>query len=555
MRRSTWVISGIFAALIGLSLFGVSFVPYTIPAAAVTFAVVMLAQAPRRLPWLVATAGSVLWAIEEVAWAIRRSAGIDQASWLTEFCYYAGVAAWLVALWWLPGRRFTRSLWVPLVPAVGLLVWLMLLDPPLTLTLQFPIADGILALAALLALEPTLRGRASEGRLLLALAFYMRALSAATLSWMFGVDGLLSGFYLLWLLGYALLTLGAHVELADLPAELFAAATGIITLQLSTGTLLLMLYTSGHLTSGYGVLFLTLLAYIEVGALMLILVSDRRRRMAAETELRSWAEMLDGVSNASRGGGDGRPSLRPLLDAVTERMPQLRGLVLHDGGGVSVGEADGYAYPLVTGGTEIGRLYFAEQPHRSNVLDAVAPFLAARIQQAADQDVWRTHATTDPLTELLNRRGLEHRVAGLVQRARDTKAPVSVAMLDLDHFKRVNDLYDHATGDKALKELAALLGRHLRPHDLAVRWGGEEFVVVLHDADRPAASEVVRRIRQELRERVVRPISWPLTFSAGIAGGTVPGDDATVHRWIAESDAALKHAKGSGRDRVETASP
>src|SRR5690606_16066258 len=201
-----------------------------------------------------------------------------------------------------------------------MLVWLMLLDPPATLTLQFPIADGILALAALSALEPTLRGRASEGRLLLALAFYVRGLSAATLSWLFDVGGLLPGFYVLWLLGYALLALGAHVELADVPGELFTAATGIVTLQLATGTLLLMLFMSDNLSNSYGVIFLSLLAYIEVGALMLILVSDRRRRMAAETELRSWAALLDSVSSVDPGTHDGRSTVGRLLDAVAERM-------------------------------------------------------------------------------------------------------------------------------------------------------------------------------------------------------------------------------------------
>src|SRR5690606_13085715 len=146
--------------------------------------------------------------------------------------------------------------------------------------------------------------------------------------------------------------LGAHAELADVPGERFTAATGIVTLQLATGTLLLMLFMSDNLSNSYGVIFLSLLAYIEVGALMLILVSDRRRRMAAEMELRSWAALLDSVSSVDPGAHDGRSTVGRLLDAVAERMPSLRGLVLHDGGGTSVGAAEGYAYPLVAGGTE-----------------------------------------------------------------------------------------------------------------------------------------------------------------------------------------------------------
>src|SRR5690606_35146400 len=130
---------------------------------------------------------------------------------------------------------------------------------------------------------------------------------------------------------------------------------------------------------------------------------------------------------------------------------------------------------------------------------------------------------------------------------------MSVVMIDLDRFKRVNDFYGHTVGDQTLKALAKILHGHMRADDLAVRWGGEEFIIVLYDADPNSAAEVVRRIRTELRESKTPPVSWVLTVSAGIAGGSVPAGRASLDHWIEEADAALKHAKDAGRDRIEQA--
>src|SRR5690606_14480315 len=102
-------------------------------------------------------------------------------------------------------------------------------------------------------------------------------------------------------------------------------------------------------------------------------------------------------------------------------------------------------------------------------------------------------ALSDPLTGILNRRGFAVRAGRLVGRSRADAVPMCVAMLDLDLFKRVNDFYGHAVGDEALRALSNVLRRNLRPDDLAVRWGGEEFVVVLFDADREVAVDVIRR--------------------------------------------------------------
>ena len=137
--------------------------------------------------------------------------------------------------------------------------------------------------------------------------------------------------------------------------------------------------------------------------------------------------------------------------------------------------------------------------------------------------------------------------------SRRYRAPVSVVMLDIDRFKAVNDTYGHPVGDEVLRRLGRILKQSVRKEDLAVRYGGEEFLLVLFGAEREAAKEVVERIRERFRSERVAPIPYPLTLSAGIAGGEVPEGRETLEEWILKADYALLRAKETGRDRVTLA--
>jgi len=537
--------------LLSLSLISGFVLSIGLPLAASLVAVVMLLHRPRTLAWRLATAASALWAIEEIAWAVRRAADIHTASALTEFSYFGGSALWVVALLLLHGRRITKQLWLPLIPAVIGLAALMVFDIPRSLQLQFPFVDAALVLIAIPAIEPAMRGRASAGRLLLVLAFFLRALSSATFSWLFEIDGLRIEVVVVWILAYGLLALGAHLELSGKPAELFATAAVMLGLQLPTAALAMLFVRSGLITTSFAVLLFVLIAYVQLVAMMVIVIAYRRRRLVAESELTTWGSTLEHVVRLVNDEDDRRSSLSELLLVLRQRLPQLRGMVLHENAELEVGDLGGYQYPIVSAGTEVGRFYFSEQPDNLNVLDAVAPFLAARLQQSMEQATWVNHAMTDPLTGILNRRGLDLRIAELLDKAAADSKVVSVVMLDLDHFKRVNDFYGHTVGDQTLKVLAKILSGHMRNNDLVVRWGGEEFVIVLYDADLNTATDVVKRIRNELKEYKNPPVSWVLTLSAGLAGGSVPSDRKNLDRWIEEADAALKIAKDNGRDRTE----
>ncbi|MBC8070045.1 MAG: GGDEF domain-containing protein [Deltaproteobacteria bacterium] len=167
----------------------------------------------------------------------------------------------------------------------------------------------------------------------------------------------------------------------------------------------------------------------------------------------------------------------------------------------------------------------------------------------------RAHAdaTTDLLTGLFNRRGLEPLLEQALARSARTGEEISMLMVDIDHFKTVNDELGHAAGDRALQEVAAALRSAIRPTDVAVRLGGDEFAVLLAGANATGAMVVCDRVRRALaRANSLAP--RPLTVSIGVADLSVlerPGAGPAARAAVmAAADAALYMAKANGRDRA-----
>jgi diguanylate cyclase (GGDEF)-like protein len=161
----------------------------------------------------------------------------------------------------------------------------------------------------------------------------------------------------------------------------------------------------------------------------------------------------------------------------------------------------------------------------------------------------RSFMVRDSLTGLLNHTAIKDQLDGEVAWARRQKKPLSFAMVDIDHFKKVNDTYGHPVGDRVIKSLSRLLKQRLRSSDLVGRYGGEEFAVVLVDADGPTAMKVLDTIRDDFSQlrHLGEGTEFPVTFSCGIADVS-QFPDAT--KLSDAADKALYKAKHAGRNCV-----
>ena len=180
---------------------------------------------------------------------------------------------------------------------------------------------------------------------------------------------------------------------------------------------------------------------------------------------------------------------------------------------------------------------------------APAHLVAALTAQARRGRVLRGFMSRDGLTGLLNHSALEQRLEEEVSRARRQKAPLSFVMMDLDHFKKVNDTHGHGMGDRVLKGLCRVLSRRLRRSDIVGRYGGEEFAAVLPGTPPDEALPVVEAVLADFRALVfgAGADAFSCSFSAGIAGFPAQRDPAALR---AASDQALYRAKAEGRSRV-----
>jgi diguanylate cyclase len=167
-------------------------------------------------------------------------------------------------------------------------------------------------------------------------------------------------------------------------------------------------------------------------------------------------------------------------------------------------------------------------------------------------------ALTDSLTGLANRRHLDSALKQEVGRAKRQGYPLSLIMLDVDHFKRFNDRYGHLAGDECLQDVAGVIKRALkRPADTAARYGGEEFTVLLPDTDMPGAIQVAQEILQAIVGLGIAHSDNPcavVTASAGVSTALATSQEMTPAGMIKAADACLYYAKHSGRNRIHAIS-
>ncbi|TAN33110.1 GGDEF domain-containing protein [bacterium] len=186
---------------------------------------------------------------------------------------------------------------------------------------------------------------------------------------------------------------------------------------------------------------------------------------------------------------------------------------------------------------------------QADLLNGVASQAAIAIRHAQLFQAQEENALTDELTKLPNRRHLAQRFLQEMQRARRHHSAIAFLMIDLDHFKQVNDTYGHLDGDAVLAALASILTGGARESDVCARYGGEEFAMILHETTEAGARTLAERIRAQVAAATL-PGGLKLTISIGVAATDEP---ALFTSLIERADQALYAAKQGGRNQVRVA--
>lgn len=193
----------------------------------------------------------------------------------------------------------------------------------------------------------------------------------------------------------------------------------------------------------------------------------------------------------------------------------------------------------IHGGDEVGKLASAFND------------MASQVQIITE--TLTNESTHDALTGVLNRREFERQFQKIIQHSIRHNRPLTVAMMDLDHFKQINDTFGHQVGDEYLKVLCKVIETNLRPGDIFARYGGEEFVAILPESDSLGARRVAERMRLLAAGAGLKRNGQLVSTTISIGLSSFPADGATLSDLMAAADRALYGAKAAGRDRVESA--
>jgi diguanylate cyclase (GGDEF)-like protein len=240
----------------------------------------------------------------------------------------------------------------------------------------------------------------------------------------------------------------------------------------------------------------------------------------------------------------GKPPVVPPKDAeIRDHVPAEVAVV------APLDFGDGDAGLLILGRRMTDAPYEA---HDLALLRALADSSAIALRNAELHDRLRAQATIDPLTGCHNRRGFDEILGVEISRARRSGRPFTMALLDIDHFKKINDEFGHEVGDHALQRIGRAVRHSFRTTDSACRYGGEEFAMIFPETGKDEGLRLAERLRL-LIESLPPTAEVPRALTASFGVATFPDDGRDPTELIRGADRALYQAKANGRNRVEAA--
>lgn len=509
---------------------------WTLPLLVVLVAFV---NTPITLNWGLGKLGVILFSVAQVAFFL-------DAPVVGHLLNLLAYGLWGVQLFrqdekWRSGMAL--SVYLPML--LGVLVTLTLL-PEVHWTALYPVLDLVLLGLALPSIQSFIEGRTSLGRSIWIVALLGLLITHLTETFMVQPDRTIPDGLLIYTLICAALASGVRLEearhrdsLTPITASFFVllVVQQLVQQQEVPQPLSILLF--------YGV-------FLGIGALVLALRNHQklaqRQFLSFNNALLSMLEQRNQQQNFQL-----EELSESLLHNIQHIVPELVGLRFDTEEPVLMGQSttvqreekvylEGRPSCRVT-------FYFSEVPAQQHALEASVQAAKYVIQYAARQHAMQAQLNVDPLTGASNQRAVPAIVNRYESLSSRQQLPVTVCLLDLDHFRKINEKQGHEVGDRALKLIATLIRKQLRGEDDMVRWGNDEFMVFLYNCTPEQAQGILNRVRQKMRLFSQDRLGFAVGFSVGVAGGTVQlqGD---LNKWMLSADLLLLEAKARGRNQT-----
>lgn len=542
-------------SLLLLVLLGLMFAPalqshatWIVPVTALLLGLITL-RLPR--PWSIGAIGMLLWGLGEGFWVLQNQNLFSIP--VADTLYIFGYLVWYYMFSKVSNTRPPRLVLFLTLPMMALVLWVMLATPHNSIAKLYPLLDCLLLVAAAPAAQALLEGRAPLSRAVWLISFHgfvlidtLYGLQRNTNSWsMTSIDNLAYALlYLVTGLGLLLEPLSRKTDVKPLVLAVFVIVALRFLVHLDNAQTLLTQVISG------------MFFYVTFAALTGMVVSfmnqQRLSHLRYRHHLSTLRSLLVPFQQQLASGQTSRAEISVALTALQKHLTGLIGVRVQGGLDFHFGVMGGHPVVKALGLPESGEVTIEvhmTDPSDTEQAEAALDAIEHLLYLADHQRVFTRQVNTDPLTGLLNRRSAEQELHRVFQQASLEESPVTVAMLDIDHFKRINDSRGHAVGDEVLVRFATFLQKGLRNHDLIFRWGGEEFLLVFPQLGPEAVLEVLERLRTSIMDPCPFQKGLRVTFSAGVFGGT-PDSSTCSGQWIERADQHLLAAKAAGRNRI-----